>query len=240
MKPEEIIQASSFNTSCEKCVFRINTLSHQHGCQADRLNKFENIEYIPKRYNSYYVIKGRICNYCRQSDWALQQQTDLLTAIKQETAIKYSVVIDGKDRHINDIIKTFDSISKQNIKPKLITIVVDKDLETYELAQYLKNFNFTTWKITKDYTEKTFNRYISEALNKNKSIYYLICKAGDIISINFINEANDTINEKLERLLFSKDTNALLIQSYLYWLISEEFNSIQQLVNNIEKLCKEY
>lgn len=195
-------------TVCRDCIFAQYENKKQTGCQIGRLKKLdENGANIFSAYDEekeFFLIAGRICMYCRDSNWAklYPQNTNLVAMAQQEMKVKYNAIVLSNNR-TQATLDTLASIFSQTIRPKHITVLrYDTDTTPGHLfMKYLKNHcrgQKISWKIQtiQDHNMSLAN-CVDIVLDIEKHPYYLSTDAGTILPPKLIEEINFKVNEDL-------------------------------------------
>ena len=148
------------STLCHNCVFADYDSNSQTGCKADRLDKFKkaNITISEMVYedSTSYVIEEKMCVYYRNKNWALEHyknidDKNLVETVRKELRIPYHALLFVRQNDsIDNVGMRLTELEKQDIKPKMVTII-DRTHSTYPITNQLlsmaRNHSFDYWRV---------------------------------------------------------------------------------------------
>ncbi|MEK6881857.1 MAG: hypothetical protein AABY22_19725 [Nanoarchaeota archaeon] len=207
---------------CSNCCFAQWDYSKdpkkQSGCDFNRLEKFPDKELI---HNSYYKIKGRICNFCRNDEWFEENKgKDHEELVKFENTIKFDYVIDGTSSLLTywDFENYIDDISYFYIKTLTIAISANCPSElSNKLFERIKGRdNCNIMIVTNDEVD-----IVQECHKKFKATYHYFARLKkDLIPpFYFCEEFNKAVNEDCRQIVLLEDPS-------FYVLSNACFNSV--------------
>lgn len=225
-------------TPCRNCVFATwedtDTIfdegNTQIGCYFDRIDKYreQNEHYIVEAYDekkNFYVVNGRICNCCRDADWAKQQKkkslSQLAKQVRQDNKMPFDAIVVAED-NFDDVKLTVDSLIKQEHPPKEITVVrkYGCTISKGKLLGYLNSLQ-TKWRITSITNPELDEREsVDNAGDSTKWQYYVVFKAGFIVPVDYLLNIDIAWNEKLLQLgivmLEDKQLNGMMVSTPIH------------------------
>lgn len=232
---EEVAQARyTPSTSCLECVFAVwdvneeNQTAKQIGCEFNRLDKFRDLGYgleektIEREGREYkhYEINGRICNRAvRIQAMGGIPEDRWVDTVVEFTKAKIAFIIYADETNTpEDIFYSLDILLRENQDqpPKEITVWIDtKNISRQIISEYFKSKNLNCkWNVSQimDTEPLGFGDSVDEAVKKVKTTYYCPIRAGEITPVNFVENVDNIINEKLKDfLLLVDDTDRPLL-----------------------------
>lgn len=219
------------NTWCRDCVFNISDGDVQTGCDVDRLSKFKEvgteIETMVDGGKEFFVILGRICNYCHNEE-ALKDVPARKRREFVENRIKVKVnlgVYVGPDDTFEKAKLTLDSIGDQTLPAHEVTVILHGG---HDASDYVTYFTYDDdplpWSVVEitDDEAETYERAMDIAMENIKSTYYSVSHAGYIYRNDYISTINTAINEKMLRFVAltpDESGDASLVQRGLHKLL---------------------
>lgn len=216
-------RTATFETKCEPCVFATLENGEQVGCQLGRIGKFKQQGLVEPDGDTYYKINS-FCNACRNSYWA-EKQEDIFESIEEEIAVKCDIMIVAENSTKSEILETINSVKgKVIIYPnKLFIILNSPDIKIVQLFDDINSLlkdtgiKFEIMKVVDK--EKPMLEHVDNAVEKSKSQYYGLFKAGNRVPEDFLQTINDLLNVELSRFVMinaSDKYNGLVVQNHIH------------------------
>lgn len=218
------------DTSCKLCVFATYEGNVQHGCDFDRLKKFDEIGTVIESKNEddkhYFIIKDRVCNACTQesalADIPARKWYD---TVKEKMAIRCNMAIYvGKDHTMDDAKRSLESIIWQNLPPHEIKILLHGSHNVGEYIAYMtEHASSFDWEVQEVVLEgANYLQALDLTMERIKSTFYTVSNAGYEYPSNYLSTINRAINIDLKRfvaLLPDQNGNGFFIQRGLHKLV---------------------
>ena len=197
-------------TSCEHCIFKINTGKVQTGCQLDRL-----VKYDAELVGSHYEFDG-YCNFCRNcySDTALSDNP--IAEVKKECEVKYAVIYqyDGNDGFLEQTLKSCAGIYEPYDVVVCYNDKIDMSItELHNKFQPIFNKLCVTQSINDDMN--WYDMY-EMAMKKTKADYIYFCDAGEKIDKNCLSQLNSLINDDVKTVYMIVNNNFTIVYKKLF------------------------
>jgi hypothetical protein len=246
MKSQELEGDFKSKTGCKKCVFcqteatTEGELELQTGCFANRLDVFKKRNEA-KQFNGFYEI-DRVCNYYRTKKENSSPEKEL-RLVKDQVVPSFGIVVCLNETDQDESIeKTIDSITKIDTDKFKVSVILKSPLVQTTISKLvnisnqlkinnkIKNrlvFNMSNApESVKDYD--TY-KYIS---NKN---FFIQINQGQKVPDNFLEEVNDLINEKLERVLMYEKSGVIATSSSLVKKRYLDFGDYELMIKELKK-----
>jgi len=191
-------QINQIHTPCKNCVFaEYETKQTEHGevesqvgCYAGMLDKFredEDIEILEVFDNEkeFFVINDVRCHGARSEKWKDKnfiQGFDLVEIMKAEWKLPYHAIVINLEEH--DVIKTLNSLIKQRVRPKALTVIQPRQKPTQARAviDFLREINIP-WYMKNAKVVETDDQYIKQVManDKHKLPYFAVFYSGCVV-----------------------------------------------------------
>lgn len=221
-------------TLCEGCVFAISKNAVQIDCKLGRLSKYiENGKTFFNEGSGFYEI-NTFCKTVRSEIWAGKQTEDLITAIKKESANKFSAIIVSTELQIEKINLTIESLKNTTFKPLEIIVVITTVAPLHADKKFLVLNELINSGVSYQYIE-LFSEIsaVDEGFNKSKGNYYLTLMAGDTIDTNLLERANAAVDDISQQYLWI-DGQIPIISSFLHRIL--DGNKEESLKNKLDSI----
>ena len=164
-------QVSVASTCCHDCVFATFDNKIQTGCSADRLSLFKkhDIDIVEVEHDDLtsFIIDGKMCVYYRNKEWAhaaytTSDPTVIYDTVKAELKIPYHVLLFFRTGDtIEDLTQRLSELHKQQVPPKMVTVVDRSHVHYREddrnrqesaftseiMKLFHEEFNFAYWRM---------------------------------------------------------------------------------------------
>lgn len=213
--PEKETEEETFKlvprTHCKNCVFVVKHPDKpsypDRACKLERLSKLKEngADIVWDGPNESYEVNGRFCSAYRETDWMLRNTpNNLETVVRKEMLIEYTAVVFVYTYDRERLRNTIDSLLKQLVKPKLITLaLIDNQVELAEIFKFVESYEFDM-KIellcNHNITEKLVG--IEKVRRSIKTPYMLIVEQGNMLDEELVANIDECINERMLRILF--------------------------------------
>lgn len=216
-KPEE-----SKLLTCEQCVFCETEDQRQVGCRADRLAKFKDANQAVKLDSGFYQIQ-RFCNFYRNDEWKHSKEKDNLKIAEKEAQLSFCIIVfDEEDDSLLE--RCVNGLMNIDYPPEKLKIIlssprvsdVRKLVElTNRLTEKFKNSKL----LISIQNEKSKIEYEAFSQNNNKS-HFVKMNHNSVIPKNMLTEINDSLNNKLEKVVVFKCEDIIAMP---FALVSSEY-----------------
>lgn len=215
-------------TSCEHCIFKINTGKVQTGCSLDRLVKYDDAKLI----DNHYEFEG-YCNYCRNCYSYVAIAADPIAAVKKECELKYGVIYkyDGDSESLEKTIKSCNG----GFEPHDFVICYDDKIEAsisdlYEKFQPIFSKLYVTQSINDD-----MNLYnvFEMAMKKTKADFLYFCDIGEEIDKECVTHINTLINDEVKEVFMVVGDRFSIVYKKLFEKFAYFEAPMQKLYNSL-------
>lgn len=195
----------SISTSCYDCVFAKYEDNIQIDCELNRLDLYRKYDIPVNLVNNEdgrqaYLISGRICTACRNSEWGKNNppKTEWANKVKKQMDMRYLVIIIADD-NLELLEKTIKSISEQILpSTELVVARTNKNIQAFEISGILKNYRLNSWKITTEQSDFEYGRCINKIVDNSKgTTFYAVINEGIELDKDVFSEINRRVNEEL-------------------------------------------
>ena len=189
------------------------TIKTQTGCYLKRLDKLQEqgakiVEAFAADFTEFYAVEEKLCICKRPVEWQNAQSgkslDELARLCRDEIRMRLHVIIPvhNPKSTIEDVLATVHSLSKQTLKPALITVVINTELKPIVLLREMRQFNDLTWRL-KSMTERRSLRdcidyTVTDGLIKNIA-WYSIFNPGFIVPADFVESLDRDLNDNMAR-----------------------------------------
>lgn len=220
-------------TCCKDCVFAEYDVNSQVGCSLGRINQFKvldvNVDECYDQDKEFFVIRDRICNSCRNHNWAKpnESEQEMIVRVKEEIALKVDVFIyvGPEVDSMLDVITTVSSLQIQEYLPTEVVVVNNSrgKLKSSAILTVLRGTNLNAAVEGVVDVDKSKYRALDISLRKIKKdkLLYVLVNAGWELKPDFLKRINIALNEKLDRFVMlepAKDDNELVVLNKLHKL----------------------
>lgn len=235
------------DTICRDCVWAKKEKGKQADCELNRLEKFKkNSPLCLSEDSSYYIIKDRYCNACRNSDWenrVIREGKDARTALYEEISLKIDALIYlDKNTEKQEIECTIRSLLDQKILPKNI-VVLNKPayMNGTELFFLLKDLLEDTpvkYSVETVLVDSDLWGEMNFGARRCPSQYFINLQAGTEIPHWLFYKINLYLNRDMERFSIIKDGgfNKLVISKLLFDYVGA--NKDELAIDKIKELAE--
>lgn len=247
-KPKNIVE-----TVCKECVWAEYEGKTQVDCKLGRLAKFRTqgtlVAEVYDDDKEFFVIENRVCNACRNSNWAAKTLYDytgpestnelyLVTKLGEEIRIKQDVFVhittDSTYGQIRDILLQLEP--HKDFIENLIVLLNGETTSPSEIRPLLSGFNWSIKKVCE--LNATLERAVSIFLGKTNTLFYTVVFPGQTLPENLLEKVDYAINSGLKvfnYVVVEEDSYCCQTILHQMWSknIKEEIDKIA-----IEKKCK--
>ena len=198
---------------CKECVFAtVDDKSKQTGCRTGRLDKFIEIGEAYMSPDSDYYVLPQFCNMMRPKEWAekiAEHELDEIEVVEDQIVPIIGVCVrdNGEIEELDETVESLLEIEYESPKLKIV-LSSDGTGSVARLANLITRLQ-TKWKnsevifhlvdITKVKETEVFQKIAGAP-------YFIYINAGQKVHKDFLNTINESLNEKLERIVvFEKD-----------------------------------
>jgi len=227
----------AIRTSCKHCIFAIYDEKTQTGCAHDRVKKWKSKgeDYVTEAYDlekNFYVI-NKFCNFYRDARTWNDGKLDINKA-QEEAKVTFDILLncDDIDSEYSSWIQSFASICDEYGESKCFFHVYHKAIiakqqrkYTLDLFKNRKNSNISV------YFDK--DNFQDMVLSKSKKSYHIDISKNIRPSLNILSDINDSINNKLHKLLVIKNRDAYVYSNLSYKIERENLSGIENIRNKI-------
>lgn len=194
-------------TYCHNCVFGIYDFGIQTGCKLNRLDKFDDKEFVDIDGLTAAKI-NRICMACRDEAWASKHE-DPIQAVKDELQITFDfVLVANEDDGVGKLKTSLLYILNQTIKPYSVVVVIDSESQGKYLKEYLDTLNQFLTSANIKYQlvrcledDPVYERLWDLGAKKCKGVFHTVYNVGEIIPIDVVERVNSYYNDELKRFI---------------------------------------
>lgn len=237
------------HTSCKNCLFAKYDGNTQNGCSAGKLDSYINkgVEVVPAfdDEKEFFLINDKQCMlYRRQDNWdhdSSLSQEKLLAKAREETQIKYQVVLTCLNDSLDDLQTTVDSLSNQTLRPSHVTLFkpVKGKLSQHDAIDILSNAGIK-WRM-QDIFAQIVNpyRYLNVLL-KNASFPFLgMFYTGIDLPPTTFEQIDKFINDDMESFsaLTPNSENQGMFIPYFVYKFFDATNTNQTFLEFINESC---
>lgn len=239
-------ELGKIETCCKYCVFANYEGNEQVGCFLNRLDVYEargvQVDECYDNEKEFYVIRDRICNTCRNKNWAKEDETieQMVERIYKEVEIKADVFlyVDTTVDSIVDVIESLDSLQDQHIPVEVIVVNNSRNkIKSSSIIHELQKTNLK-WNV-ESITDQDKSKYraLDIAIRKSKKMLYVLLNAGKKLDRWLIHDINEAINHHLDRFIMLEtddEDNGLVVMNKAHKLFHGNLEvPIQQKIREI-------
>ena len=229
---DETKEAPLIVTNCKTCVFSKwnNTDEWEHkqeGCELNRLEKFQDKEWINDENVEYWRI-NRVCNTWRSNEWLdLQDENQChVETILKEVELKCGAIVRQGDENLDNISLTLKDLVNQSLKPASVTLIVENHHipidQIYKMMQNVFVGSDISWNFERIFdTSLTDYKIWDKGISRAKGQYFMLCEGGKRVSKEAMNRINELLNYDLKRFLVigSEIIHQTVIQQKLWKVV---------------------
>lgn len=222
-------------TPCKNCCFATYSGITQIGCDAGRLEKFENIGTdIIEAYDEEKEFKviNRRCQYYREAKWPFSNNTNRLEHARKECDIKCQVICVA--HNTANTLATLDGIINQTFQPRHISLINPKNnvIDLTKIRNLLQTSGIH-WRIF--VLQEDVKEYEIHVLRKVRYPFIWRVDSPVVPKPTTLEILNENINDKyIEDIRYYNDT-PVFYSNLQYNFGYEKFNCLQ-----IEKEIPDY
>jgi len=224
--------------SCKGCVFSNKIGNTQIGCDLNKLDRFResgiNVKEAYDDSEEFFLIE-RLCQFYRDDNWAENfSEEGLHDQVNKEVVVSCGfIIIHEEGKPLDDVRTTFKGIQSQKIPPRYVTLVVSKNEENpfnvrhvchehFDFPNVPENIPFNV--VTMLSEDPTTLEMVDEAFHQSLNGYYIIFKSGQKIPEDFVENLNESINDRLDQVSMvrpkDEDMNGLTVQCVVHKFLS--------------------
>lgn len=206
-KPKNIVE-----TVCKECVWAQYKGNTQVDCELGRLDRFRaqgtSVAEVYDDDKEFFVIENRVCNSCRDSNWAakiLYNYKDaadpklfLLVEVIDETRIQQDIFVhvtsNSTYAQIRDILLQLEQ--HKIFIGNLIVLLNGETLSPSEIRPLLSEFNWSIKKVCEP--NATLERAINIFLGKTSTLFYTVVFPGQKLPENLLEKIDYAVNSSLK------------------------------------------
>lgn len=218
-------------TLCEHCVFKqLDVSGKQIGCDLNRLDKFETED-----RGNFKVVKN-YCSACRNIYWksalGLTQKFDMIEMVKKEIRLTYDIVLDIRDKNLDELKLSINKIQSMKFKPEKVWILLGTNKDCISIAsQVSKMYEFI---LTLD--DSTQYKTIASCINRSKASHIMFTCVGLNFGEEVVEMFEKALNEDIKPLATHSDDNLFFCPIFIYKHFMHDenpFESINEYVKSI-------
>jgi len=216
-------------TTCEHCIFKLNTGHTQTGCQLDRL-----VKYDAQLVGDHYEFEG-YCNFVRNCYSEVALADDPVAAVKKECEVKYGVVY-SYDEDFDKLAATLKSCSGFLDPVDFVVCFDDKidvDIqELYNKARVILPNVIISQSVDDDMN--WFNTY-ETAMKKIRADYVYFCECGEEIDKKCVSHLNSLINDEVKTVYMIVNEKFTIVYKKLFQQFAYLDQPMQKLYSQLTK-----
>ena len=230
------VRAKIYETPCKECIFATYSENTQVGCAADRLKHFDVVEAYDHD-KEFFVVKGA-CNYSRPKFWNKGDPSVEIAEIENMPSVCIIFDIYKDESQIPVIEKTVDLVSYPNNKVFWILVHSFNDHEKFRpFHSKLLEKGYKATIVSVNGVLEPHQRYAElSRRDHNASFTYY----ADPSKFQFLmNEVNDSINLKGEKLIFAEHPESEA--RYVMTTMMKRWGggTLEQFLGQVKEDCKE-
>jgi hypothetical protein len=148
--------------------------------------------------NKKYFSINRLCNTCRNANWAKDKPAYKLEEIvRKEIELKCDVILFAGN--LQDLEFSLKSISKSTLLPSSVIVILDNnEIKPLSIVKILQDMPYD-WQIIQNLENRNFIEKIQEAVEKGVGDWYCILNSTSKLPENTLEDINEDINDRLQR-----------------------------------------
>lgn len=208
--------SNKLHTSCKDCKFAVWNGITQTACQFELLDKYKEVVPAYDEDKEFFVINNDVCLLKRQNK-STHTAADAVAMI----SIRYHAIVIYKGN--KNFKKCLEHLVDQEIKPKLITIIVPHNIKINNITKIHEILNNTKikWKMSCKLSEDTVANYIDVCIEtqtgEDKLPWYLVVNSDFNLPKDYLKQFNDRLIFGLEQFGLVKpldiERNGLLVKT---------------------------
>lgn len=198
---------SEIRTCCRNCPFALYEGKTQTDCSLGRLDKYQrqNVSVVEAydEEKEFFLIKERICPYCRTPDWAEKNKgKDLTEVAKAENALRLEVVVPVEAGEFDKAKETIRSVENQTRPVFRLNIAINQceyTPATFITELRTKSFD---WNVYAANEKLSRGMLVHRAVEHSKSNYFIATYAGTSLYANFVERLARAVEEEESRFIY--------------------------------------
>jgi len=222
---------SNLHTSCRDCFYAIYEESEktQIGCHFNKLEKIkENGITITESFDEekeFFVLEKHACMAYRTKSSMIAANQDVqesMTLTRKQMSPKIAAVINVFSKDEEDLKKTIQQISDQDVQFYEVIFCVSSDIKPSEIISLMHKLNCTfKWNIKQIIDEYWLgSRAINVSVQNSKSTYFALFNSGFNIPKAFVKEIDEAICDQMKRFIVlhgvDEQGNGSVYQTYAF------------------------
>ena len=231
---------------CQDCYFAKMDGTTQIDCARGMLDKHRdsgaNVQSCYNEKGEFFIVEGRTCRFKRRHKWAEAFNGDneqLERILSLEVGVTFHVIIFA-DKSLEDIKTTLYSLTEQQYKPAMITVILgpNSGIDPKE-AQTIFDRCPSKWNIRHLLFDQDETKVIHMVHKDVKSELYLVVNAGNIVPDKTLQHINKAITEGLAKFALIEEDKYYLVPTTMHRFFYYEGDPELNIVENIKEKQKE-
>lgn len=194
-------------TSCRNCGFARYEGKTQTDCALGRIEKYrgKGVEVVEAydEEKEFFLIKDRICRYCRPPEWVDKNAgKDLVRVATEENSLRLEIVIPVSGESKEEVFITLSSIDGQTKPPYLVNLALDAgELSASDFVLSLRDKAYG-WNIYTSQEPSSKEVLVHRAVEHSKSNYLLVVPAGIPLKTDVVERIARVVDEDEKRFVY--------------------------------------